>query len=301
MLTEPHTLFFDVPLAGAEGTHRMAVYEWGNARSNSGTVFCVHGLTRNGRDFDVLANALSENYRVLSVDMAGRGKSEWLSDTAGYNYGSYAADINYLASQLQLSGVHWIGTSMGGILGMMLANSSPKLFKTLTLNDVGCLIPAAGLNRIMQYVGARSNFKTRELAEAELRNRCAPYGINSEEHWQDLFSHSIEETANGEFRLAYDPTIGKSLNANPGEPVQDVNLWPFWEAVKKIPTLLIHGAQSDILTHQTAIEMEKTHPDFNLLEIDGVGHAPALMDAVQIEVIRKWLDAEGKKSRGLED
>lgn len=291
MIAEPHTIFFDVPISGGEGTHRMAVYEWGNAASNSGTVFCVHGLTRNGRDFDVLANALAENYRVLAVDMAGRGKSEWHSDPAQYNYGSYVADINYLVSELQLSGVHWIGTSMGGILGMMLT-SIPKLFKTITLNDVGCLIPAAGLNRIMQYVSSLTNFKTRVQAEAELRSRCAPYGIKNEAHWQDLFSHSIEQTENGEFHLAYDPAIGKNLNANPGEPIRDVNLWPFWEAVKTIPTLLIHGAQSDILTHQTAIEMEKSHPDFSLLEIDGVGHAPALMDEVQIGAIKRWL---GKK------
>ncbi len=288
ILTEPRILFFDVPIVCTEGTHKMVVYEWGNAVSNSGTLFCVHGLTRNGRDFDVMASALAENYRVLAVDMAGRGKSQWHSDPAQYNYGSYAADISYLVSELQLSGVHWVGTSMGGILGMMLA-STPKLFRTLTLNDVGCLIPAAGLNRIMQYVSARTSFKTRALAEEELRTRCAPYGIKSEAHWQDLFTHSIEQTADGEFRLAYDPAIGKNLNANPSQPMQDVNLWPFWEAVRVIPTLLIHGAQSDILTHQTAIEMEKSHPDFSLLEVDGVGHAPALMDEVQTDAIKKWI------------
>jgi pimeloyl-ACP methyl ester carboxylesterase len=289
MLIEPRTTFFDVPLAGAEGTHKMAVYEWGNKEGAAETVFCGHGLTRNGRDFDVLASALAKNYRVLSVDMAGRGKSEWYNDPAQYNYGSYAADINYLVTQLKLASVHWIGTSMGGILGMILAASSPKLFRTLTLNDIGCMVPASGLNRIVKYV-ALTDFKTRALAEDELRTRCAPYGIKNKEHWQNLFSHSIQETENGEFRLAYDAVIAKNLNANPGEPMQDVNLWPLWEAVKTIPTLLIRGAQSDLLTHQTAIEMEKSHPEFSLLEIDGVGHAPALMDEVQIRAIKRWLE-----------
>lgn len=297
---EPRTLFFDVPVAGAEGTHKVAVYEWGNKEGAAGTVFCVHGLTRNGRDFDVLANALAENYRVLSVDIAGRGKSEWHNDPALYNYGSYVADIVYLVTHLQLSSVHWIGTSMGGILGMMLAASAPKLFRTLTLNDIGCMVPAAGLNRIIKYV-ALTNFKTRALAENELRIRCAPYGIKSEEKWQHLFSHSIQETENGEFRLAYDAAIGKALTTSPETPLQDVNLWPLWESVKTIPTLLIRGAQSDLLTHQTAIEMEKTHPDFSLLEIDGVGHAPALMDEVQINAIKKWLGIEGKKPRKQEN
>ncbi|MEQ1705444.1 MAG: alpha/beta hydrolase [Rickettsiales bacterium] len=300
MLIEPSTHFFDVPLIGTDGTHKIAVYEWGNVVGNSGTVFCVHGLTRNGRDFDILASALSENYRVLSVDMAGRGKSQWHSDPVHYNYGSYVSDIAYLAAQLQISGVHWIGTSMGGILGMMMANNFPGLIKTLILNDVGCLIPAAGLNRISKYVGSSPDFETRVMAEDELRARCAPYGIKSEEHWQNLFAHSIQETADGKFRIAYDPAIGKSLNANPDVPMQDVNLWPLWEAVKTIPTLLIRGVDSDLLTHATAIEMEKTHPDFSLLEIDGVGHAPALMDEVQINAIRGWIKKEGKNSRRRE-
>ncbi len=289
MIIEPRTNFFDVPIAGESGTHKLAVYEWGDVTANKGTVFCVHGLTRNGRDFDVLASALSENHHVYSIDVAGRGKSQWHENPAHYNYGSYIADIGYIIAKLGLTNINWIGTSMGGIIGMMVANSFPKLLRTITLNDIGCLIPAAGLTRISGYVSSLTNFESCALAEDELRVRCAPYGINSEENWRNLFAHSIQETADRKFRLAYDPAIAKNLTVAPDTPIQDINLWSLWEAIKTIPTMLIRGAQSDLLTHETAIQMEKSHPDFCLLEIDNVGHAPALMDEIQINDIKKWL------------
>lgn len=292
MLQEPNILFFDVPITGGQGSNKLAVHEWGSAASAKSTVFCVHGLTRNGRDFDVLANALSENYRVLSIDVAGRGKSQWHSDGVYYNYPSYVADIGFVIAQLGLTRIHWIGTSMGGIIGMMMANHFPKLLQTLTLNDIGCMIPAAGLNRIAKYVSALTNFETRALAEAELRIRCEPYGISSEEHWQDLFRHSIAETDDGKFRLAYDPAISKNLTVAPDTPIQDINLWPLWEAVKAVPTMLIRGIKSDLLTHETAIQMKESHPDFALLEIENVGHAPALMDELQINTISNWLGSK---------
>lgn len=275
MLTQPRTLFFDIG-------PRLAVYEWGAPNATS-TVLCVHGLTRNGRDFDVLAQALSAHHRVLCVDMAGRGKSEWLTDTTQYNYPNYTGIMGRLVGALGLSACHWVGTSMGGIIGMMMANAFPGLLQSLTLNDIGCLVPAAGLARIASYVGTATHFATRELAETELRRRCAPYGITQETHWQNLFSHSIEEMPDGQFRLAYDPAI--AANLPPPEQVQDVNLWGLWEAVKPIPTLLIRGMQSDLLTHDTALQMQTVHPRFSLLEIEGVGHAPALMDAAQVAAI----------------
>ncbi|MEQ1790610.1 MAG: alpha/beta hydrolase [Rickettsiales bacterium] len=281
--------FFDVPIAGGEGTHKIAIYKRGGGSDANGTIFCAHGLTRNGRDFDVLASALSTNYQVYSIDIAGRGKSQWHADTAHYNYGDYVADVGYIINKLGISNIHWIGTSMGGIIGMMLANSFPKLLRTLTLNDIGCLIPAAGLARISEYVSALTNFKTRALAEAELRCRCAPYGIKDEEHWQNIFTHGIKQTEI-DHQLTYDPEIAKNLFPK-DKPIEDVNLWPLWEAIKAVPTMLIHGMDSDILTHQTAIQMEQSHPDFSLLEIENVGHAPALMDSVQIAAIKRWIDS----------
>lgn len=292
MIIEPRTIFFDVPTLGEEATHKLALYEWSDGDNFGGkeTVFCTHGLTRNGRDFDVLASALSADYRVFSIDIAGRGKSQWHSNPVHYNYGEYIADISYIIQKFGLTNIHWIGTSMGGIIGMMLANSFPKLLRTLTLNDIGCLIPAEGLKRISAYVGSTTNFESRALAEVELRRRCAPYGIAGENNWQNLFIHSIENLADGRTRLAYDPAISQSLSTA-DKKIEDVNLWALWDGTKTIPTLLIRGMESDLLTHQTAITMEQSHPDFSLLEIDNAGHAPALMDDLQINAIRRWMQS----------
>lgn len=277
---QPITKFLDIPTPNSK-TIKIAVYEWGNF-ANSEVVFCVHGLTRNGRDFDVLAQNLSANYRVIAVDIAGRGKSEWQADASFYNYPQYVMDVANILAQLGLQRVHFIGTSMGGIIGMMLANAFPTLLKTLTINDIGCFVPAAGLKRISQYVGA-SEFSTRAEAEAALRLRCAAYGIASEEHWQSLFESSIQETEFGNFRLAYDNAISKNFGSI--DDVKDVDLWMLWAAVQEIPTLLIRGAISDILPTDMAQKMKETHPDLTLLEIANVGHAPALADAVQISAI----------------
>ncbi len=290
-MTEPCTIFLDVPIISGATTHRLALYEWG-ADNKRGTVFCVHGLTRNGRDFDTIASALANEYRVISLDVAGRGKSQWHNDHALYNYAEYLSDIGHIVSKLSLSDLHWIGTSMGGIMGMMVAGNFPKLLKTLTLNDIGCLIPKEGLIRIAGYVGSATNFATRALAEEELRCRCAPYGIDSEERWQNLFNHSIDENPDGSAKLAYDPAIAKNLSL-PGKPIEDVNLWPLWEAVKTVPTLIIRGKESDLLTHETALQMLESHPNCKLLEIDGVGHAPALMDELQIGTVRDFLLRNG--------
>lgn len=285
MTKEPRSFLLDVPVNGSEGTHKISVYEWTNETQAKATVFCVHGLTRNGRDFDSLASTLSEHYTVYAIDVAGRGKSEWHLDPVYYNYPGYVADIAFVVKKLGLKDIHWVGTSMGGIIGIMMANAFPGMLRSITLNDIGCLVPAAGLKRIAQYVGTMTNFPIRYEAEEELRRRCAPYGIKDEADWQHLFAHSIEGTGNGHVRLAYDPEIAKGFSPD----IQDVNLWNFWEAVKTIPTLLIRGKESDLLTHETALEMQKSHSNFQLLEVAGIGHAPALIDAEQIEAIKSRL------------
>ncbi len=290
MLIVPQTYFLDIPILNADGTHKIAVHEWGNANAEE-TVFCVHGLTRNGRDFDVLASSLCDSYRVIAVDMVGRGKSQWHTDHAHYNYVDYVADIAHIFTQLKLIKTHWIGTSMGGIIGMMVANSFPQFLKTLTINDIGCLVPAAGLKRIAEYVST-NNFKTRAEAEAALCSRCAAYGIQAEEHWQNLFVHSIEETGDCCFRLAYDPAIAQGFVKN--DDVKDIDLWSLWEMVKKIPTLLIRGDKSDILPAGVAKKMQETHPNLQLLTVPDVGHAPALMDDAQITTIAGFLKASAQ-------
>lgn len=289
---QPKTIFLNAPAISDGENHRLALYDWqdnynnGQEASAGETIFCIHGLTRNGRDFDSLSASLIADgapRRVLCLDVVGRGKSQWLSDPAGYNYAQYVADTIAVINQLNLSNLHFVGTSMGGIIGMLLANHAPHLLKTITINDIGCFIPAAGLRRIAEYVG-KASFASRAEAEAALRARCCCYGIRDEIHWQQMFTHSIETCADGSFRLAYDTAIAQIFGKP--EEIADVDLWNLWEGVKKIPTLLIRGADSDILPRDVAEKMQSTHPNLSLLEIAGVGHAPALADGTQISAIK---------------
>lgn len=285
----PELLTFDV--AGNDqlfiSPHTLACYQWGNPDAKN-TIICLHGLTRNARDFDFLAQALASDCRVLCPDMPGRGKSGKLANPAGYNYTTYVADMQYLLASLRLSRVHWVGTSMGGIIGMMLANAHPGLIQSLTLNDVGCLIPAAGLKRILSYAGVKMQFATRAEAEATLRDICKPFGIHDEKHWQHLFTYSLEDMLGGGVRFAYDANIVMPFAKD--SPVMDVNLWPLWPMMTAVPILLIHGAQSDILTHGTALSMQEQHPNLTLYEVADAGHAPALMADEQITFIKQWMN-----------
>lgn len=290
MLNEPERLTFHVPAPGEPGLHyRLACWQWGNPEA-ARTILCVHGLTRNGRDFDALAHALSAEYRVLCPDMPGRGKSDWLVDPSGYNNGAYVGAILFLLSQLGISQVAWIGTSMGGVMGMMAANTAPGLIQALALNDVGAVVPAASVARILSYAKAKTSFSTRAEAEAALRFRCSTFGISDEAHWHMLFNHSIEPHGN-EFRLTCDPAI---FAAGPpaDQPVMDMNLWGLWLAVTHIPTLLIRGMESDVLPREIALHMQASHPHFTFHEIAGAGHAPALMAPEQVQMVKEWLEKQ---------
>jgi len=256
------------------------------------TVLCMHGLTRNARDFDFLSQQLMPDYRIVALDMPGRGLSDSLANPAHYHYGTYVADTFIALEQLGISRVHWVGTSMGGIIGMMVANTAPALLASLTLNDIGCLIPASGLSRILSYAGVVCEFETRSEAEAAMRQNCAPFGIPSEMHWQHLLTHGITQQA-GKFRFAYDPLITASFPKN--TPLEDVNLWPLWDKVKAIPTLLLRGESSDILTRETASLMQAQHSQLRFEEISGCGHAPSLMSKQQKALIHEWIRAFGKQ------
>lgn len=278
------TRYFTVPATDAVPSHRLACYQWGNPSSPA--VFCLHGLTRNGRDFDYLAEALSHDFFVIAPDMAGRGLSDTLQNPALYAYPTYVADCAALISQLGISKLHWVGTSMGGIVGMMMA-ALPGLMRTLTLNDVGCLIPASGLKRIFSYAGAKTSFTSRAEAENTLRKNAATFGIKTVEQWQHFFDITIVEKG-GIFTLACDPAI--TANFPKFEEVKDVNLWGFWEAMTKLPMLVVHGERSDILPKEIAQEMKAKHLDLTLYEVPGAGHAPALMDEKDTSFIHGWLN-----------
>jgi pimeloyl-ACP methyl ester carboxylesterase len=268
------------------GFHRMAYAEWGDP-GNPRVLVCVHGLTRCGRDFDFLAQALAADYRVVCPDVVGRGASAWLSDTRHYTIPQYCADMVTLLARLDVERVDWLGTSMGGLIGMALAAHADGPIGRLVLNDVGPVITAASIARIGEYVGKAPPFASVEQAEGFLRFVCAPFGNLSDAQWRHLTVHALRRNADGSFALAYDPGIAEPFKAAMGEG-KDVELWSFYDAIRS-PTLVIRGALSDLLTADTARAMTERGPKARLAEVPGVGHAPVLMDAAQIAIVRDFL------------
>ncbi len=269
----------------AGGFHRMAYSAWGEAGA-ARTVVCVHGLTRSGRDFDALAAALAEaGCRVVCPDVVGRGDSDWLSDPAGYGYPQYLADMNALIARLDVEAVDWVGTSMGGLIGMMLAVQPKTPLRRLVINDVGPFIPKASLERISEYLGKDPLFADRSAAETYFREVHAPFGALTDAQWAHLTEHSIRPAEAGGFRLRYDPRIAQALDPR---KIEDVDLWSMWDALA-LPVLALRGAESDLLPVETAAEMTRRGPKAALAEFPGCGHAPALMDDAQISAVRDFL------------
>jgi pimeloyl-ACP methyl ester carboxylesterase len=286
------------------GLHRLAYREWGDP-DHPHVVVCVHGLTRNSRDFDFLARALSRDCRVVCLDVAGRGASEWLAQKEDYGYPLYVADAVALLARVtapvfpggvrglvrRILGarktpvVDWVGTSMGGLIGMMIAAREKAPIRRLVLNDVGPLIPKACLVRIGEYVGRDLRFDSLESFEAHLREIHAPFGPLGGEQWRHMALHSHRRLDDGSIGFHYDPAIGLPFRSM---VVNDVDLWPLWDKVK-CPTLVLRGAESDLLSHETAREMQTRGPGAKVLEFPGVGHAPMLMSEDQIAPVREFL------------
>jgi pimeloyl-ACP methyl ester carboxylesterase len=267
------------------GFHGMHYTEWGD-RSAERTAICVHGLTRNARDFDPLAAALSARYRVACPDIAGRGQSDWLPVASAYSYPQYCADMTVLIGRLETESVDWVGTSMGGLIGMMMAAHPNSPVRRLVMNDVGPFIAKAALQRIATYVGQRPHFKSLAALDAYLRQVYAPFGKLTDEDWRAMAEHSQRPAPDGGIVLHHDPRIAE--NAQAGSQ-QDIDLWALWDKIT-CPVLLIRGAQSDLLSKETAAEMTRRGPRARLVEIDGAGHAPALRSAEQIALIQDFLE-----------
>jgi pimeloyl-ACP methyl ester carboxylesterase len=269
---------------GPHGFHRIAYTRWGDGAR---TLVCVHGLTRNGRDFDRLAAALSERWQVVCPDVPGRGRSDWLPPS-DYSYPQYLADMTALIARVGAMEVDWLGTSMGGLIGMMLAAQPNTPIRRLVLNDIGPFIPKAGLARIAEYVGKDPRFATVDELEAYLRQVHAPFGPLSDQDWRHMALQGYRRLEGGGFGLAYDPAVGPAFLA--GGIEKDVDLWSVWDAVR-CPVLVLRGADSDILLAETAAEMERRGPKARVVEFPGVGHAPALMNESSIAVVRDWLSS----------
>ena len=273
-----------VTCIGPHGLHRLAYVEWPGPK-DAPTVLCIHGLTRNARDFDVLAQALRADYRVICPDMPGRGKSEWLAIADDYAYPLYLADIVTLIARLDVETIDWVGTSMGGIIGMLFAALPKAALRRLVVNDVGAFIPKDGLDRIGQYVGADPGFSDMAALEAALRRIHAPFGPLTDEQWHHMAIHSSRRKDDGSFGLHYDPKIAEIFKRG---PIADVDLWMQWDQVK-VPTLLLRGVQSDILPAEIAQAMTQRGPRAQLVEFADIGHAPALTALDQITIIRDFL------------
>jgi len=272
---------------GPHGFHRVHYTEWGDS-DNPKVLICVHGLTRTGRDFDFLAAALEHEYRVICPDVVGRGQSDWLNDKSDYTYPLYVNDMAMLLARIDAERIDWVGTSMGGLIGIFLASYAGSPIHKMVINDIGPRIPAAGLQRVATYVGQVVTFDSIEKMEKFLRTIAATFGNLSDEQWRHMTIHSARQLKDGRHTFAYDPGIAKNFRTL---DLKDIDLWSMWDAIH-CPTLVLRGEHSDVLDHADAVIMTERGPKATLIEFPGMGHAPALMADDQIAVVRNWLLAD---------
>jgi pimeloyl-ACP methyl ester carboxylesterase len=264
--------------------------EWGDP-DNDSVLICVHGLTRNSRDFDLLATVLQQDYRVVCPDLPGRGLSEWLPDKADYQYSHYLQAMAVLLARLRVEQVEWLGTSLGGVIGLLLAGQPNTPIRRLLLNDVGPFISKAALARIGAYVGKAPRFKDLHHLEAYVRTVYAGFGELTDAQWGHLAFHSGKRLPNGEYALHYDPAIGEMFRKQVSHPV---DLWKTWDAIC-CPVRVLRGEHSDVLTRETMAEMQVRGPKAEVIEFRRCGHAPALMATEQIMAVRDWF--VGRRTR----
>ena len=283
----------------AKSQHRMAYWEWNESGDPNcpHVVLCVHGLARQGRDFDVLARALlaqaDHPLRVICPDVVGRGKSDWLRDPAAYQIPSYASDMLALLAQLKPTTLDWVGTSMGGLIGMVVAGQPglplPCPVRRLLLNDVGPSVSWEAIGRIGQYLGNTGFFATEQQAADALWAISTTFGPHTPAQWL-AFSRPMLKAVEGGFTLHYDPAIAKPIAAMTREMAQqgDALLWQLYDQITA-PTLLTRGTQSDLLTPQTALAMTQRGPRAYVVEFDGVGHAPTFIADDQVAVATDFI------------
>ena len=314
-MTEP-TLHY-VACDDAQGGHRMAYWQWGDARS-AHVVICVHGLTRQGRDFDLLAQAIvaraKGNVRVVCPDVVGRGRSDWLRDPAFYQVPVYAADMVALIAQLHreqaIDTLDYLGTSMGGLIGFVLAGHKElplaRPIRRFIANDVGPTIEPAAVQRIGAYVGKNGSYESVQAAADAMWALSTTFGPHTPAQWLALSQHMVvpasQRTADGSAKveagsddegswlLHYDPAIGVALRAITPEAAAQGGaiMWSLYDAIEA-RTLITRGAVSDLLSRETALAMTQRGPRAKLVEFEGVGHAPTFVDPAQIAAVTDFL------------
>lgn len=274
------------------GFHRIAYTEWGEPNDYP-TVVCVHGLSRNGRDFDHFAAAIAKDRHVVCPDLAGRGRSDWLKDKNNYIFPTYCADLTALFARLGGKSFDWVGTSLGGLIGMVMAAQPNSPIRRLVINDAGPFISKTAPQRILEYLGKAPTFDSLTQAELYFRDKLSPYGKLTDAQWAHITQYGVRRGAQGGYQVAYDPGIAEPMRSARG---LDVDMWEYWDKIT-CPVLLLRGADSDVLLHKTAEEMCSRGPQTELVEFKHVGHAPALMDAAQIDLVKNWLLSPGRPRR----
>ncbi|HSQ72728.1 MAG TPA: alpha/beta hydrolase [Rubrivivax sp.] len=288
----PEPLLKTVSCLGSRGLHRMAYWEWGDA-ANPRVLVCVHGLSRQGRDFDTLARDLAGRYRVICPDVVGRGRSDRLADPMGYAIPNYVADMVTLVARLGVEEVDWVGTSMGGLIGLGLASLPNSPVRRLVLNDVGPTIQPEALRRIGTYLGLPARWRTLDEAADATLAISQGFGPHTRDQWLALTRAQLvadTDHPEGGFKPHYDPAIAVPFRAITPEMAAtgEALLWQSYDRVS-CPTLLLRGAESDLLSHDTALAMTRRGPHARLHEFAGVGHAPMLVQAEQRAIVREFL------------
>jgi len=282
----PAPILRDVQCVTPAGLHRMAYREWGDA-DNDRVLVCVHGLTRVSNDFDALARAMADRYRVVCPDVVGRGRSDRLRNPMLYQLPTYVGDMVTLLARLDARTVHWFGTSMGALIGMLLASLADSPIERLILNDAGPVLDVAALARIAAYVGETPRFATIEEAEASVRQLAAPFGPHTDAEWRFLTEIVMRHDGDAWVRH-YDPALAVPFKAADPATQSAATLWPLYDAIR-CPVLVVRGEHSDLLTAATHAEMGARGPKAELVTIAGVGHAPTFLHDDQIAIAREFL------------
>ena len=272
----------------SQGLHRMAYWAWGDP-ANPRVLVCVHGLSRQGRDFDTLARDLSDNFCVVCPDVVGRGQSDWLADPSGYNVPAYVADMVTLLARLDAKQVDGVGTSMGGLIGLGLASLAGAPVRRLVLNDVGPAIEPDSLTRIGTYLGLPAHWRTVDEAADALLAISEGFGPHTREQWRALSARQLKPDGDG-FKPHYDPGIAVPFRSYSADEARagEALLWQAYDSLR-CRTLLLRGAESDLLSPATAHAMTLRGPRTRLVEFAGVGHAPTLVQPDQRAAVREFL------------
>ena len=279
-------------LAGPTGPRRIHFTDWGPRRRKR-AILCVHGYSGNARDFDALAAAFAHDTRVICIDVAGRGESDWLGSALEYNFSRFLADIDAVVASLGLREIDWVGTSMGGLLGMLHAARPGSNVRRLVMNDVGAYVPLDGLLEIAGNLDAPARFATLDDVQAHLRHARREWGEVPEALWQPMARHAARP-ADGGFTLRYDPKIATLMHKVPAS--SGLFFWGPWAQVS-CPVLVVRGEHSCILPRAVAEAMAGSKRNARLEQVPGCGHAPSLMAESHIAIVREFLCLPSSSSR----